>query len=128
MRKYVGVLMLLILGGCETFHGYPNPPSHIVYPGGGLMPATSLDAAESTALDNYHSSDALKRLTLSPRQYRDAFIYSELKAINDSYDIFAMNMHAKTKTMMKVPPPKVPARYGNRQMLPSPTAAPIVAR
>jgi hypothetical protein len=40
----------------------------------------------------------------------------------------AMNMHARTKAKMKVPPPNVPARYGNRQMLPSPTAAPMVAR
>ena len=36
----------------------------------------------------------------------------------------AMARHARMNTNTKAPPPFAPVRYGNRQMLPSPTAAP----
>src|ERR1700690_1270751 len=36
--------------------------------------------------------------------------------------------HASTNTAMNAKPPPSPARYGNRQMLPSPTAAPTALR
>ena len=40
----------------------------------------------------------------------------------------AMRPMASTKTRMNALPPEVPARYGNLQMLPSPTAAPTTPR
>ena len=40
----------------------------------------------------------------------------------------AISTHAGANTRMKALPPPVPARYGKRQMLPSPIAAPAVLR
>jgi hypothetical protein len=40
----------------------------------------------------------------------------------------AITTQTMTNTSTNALPPLVPARYGNRQMLPSPTAAPTVAK
>jgi len=91
-RVLLCCLSLLACAGCATVTGYPDAPKNIVYAGG---MGEDLSKAEADALARYHGDTDVKRVGMTPAQYRNSFIYSEMGAIDDSFSSFVKKVRTQ---------------------------------
>src|ERR1700690_2143281 len=76
----------------------------------------------------FHSGENPKRAAIAPAARGGLCLDHRPITISATSTGAPNTKHASTNTAMNAKPPPAPARYGKRQMLPSPTAAPTALR